>query len=38
MFNIEKHLYAGEPTTPTTTTDQTDGQIASTLEPLEKII
>ena len=39
MFNIEKHLYAGEPTTTTTTTtdvtDQTDGQMASTLEPLE---
>ena len=34
MFNIEKHLYAGESTT---TTDQTDGQIltTSTLEPLE---
>jgi spectrin beta len=33
MFNIEKHLYAGEPTT---ASDVTDGQqIASTLEPGE---
>ncbi|CAF3032963.1 unnamed protein product [Rotaria sp. Silwood2] len=35
MFNIEKHLYAGEPTS----TDLTDGQISTTtpttLEPLE---
>ncbi len=36
MFNIEKHLYAGEP--PTTTTTTSDQQILSTittLEPLE---
>jgi spectrin beta len=33
MLNIEKHLYAGESTGGAA--DQTDGQMASTLEPLE---